>query len=190
MSRMDCEDQETIIFHSYPCAYYVQSPSTVSHANSADIRNTAIELAFHSPTRSETATATFVNKSNNLEASRFALSRYSSSRGSNNSFLHEKKVNDEDGHAAESAENRLVIVDHSHEGDGGGDEEDDALWYYGSGKKGLWWRYFSFRRSNSCAWIFLQISWRLLLSLGFALLVFYMATKPPSPNISVKVLQF
>ncbi|XP_031273806.1 uncharacterized protein LOC116132288 isoform X1 [Pistacia vera] len=194
--RMDCEDQETPIFHSYPCAYYVQSPSTISHANSSDIRgHTAIESAIYSPTRSETntttaTTTTFLNK-NNLEVSRFTLSRYSSSRGSNNSFLHDQKkaiADDHDGPTdidhESTGQNRQIIVDHHH---GNGDDEEDEDWHYGSNyKKGIWWRYFSFRRSNSCAWISLQISWRLLFSLGIALLVFYISTKPPTPKISIK----
>ncbi|KAK3223997.1 hypothetical protein Dsin_011022 [Dipteronia sinensis] len=207
-SSMDCEDQDTLMFHSYPCAYYVQSPSTLSHANSAvDIRNinTTVESDCHSPTRSESTTAigatTFLNKSN-LEASRMiTLSRYSSSRGSNNNsnFLHENKkvvnftdVDDHDGPAVSemSGQNRLIIVDHRHDDrdkDDDDDDHDDEDWYYGSGKKGLWWRYFSFKRSNSCAWISLQISWRLFLSLGVSLLVFYMATKPPPPMVSIKM---
>ncbi|KAK0573355.1 hypothetical protein LWI29_006887 [Acer saccharum] len=208
-SSMDCEDQDTLMFHSYPCAYYVQSPSTISYANSAaDIRNinTTIESDFHSPTRSETTTAigatTFLNKGN-LEASRMiTLSRYSSSRGSNNNsnFLHENKkvvnitdVDDHDGPAVSemSGQNRLIIVDRRHDDREKDDDidhdDDDEDWYYGSGKKGLWWRYFSFKRSNSCAWISLQISWRLFLSLGVSLLVFYMATKPPPPMVSIKV---
>ncbi|KAL5760526.1 hypothetical protein ACOSQ2_019364 [Xanthoceras sorbifolium] len=193
---MDCEDQDTLMFHSYPCAYYVQSPSTLSHANSAaDIRNinTTIESDFHSPTRSETTTATFLNK-NNLEVSRITLSCYSSSRGSNNSnFLHEnKKVVTDDDHdgpaVSESGQNRLIIVDHRHDDlDNDDDDNEEEDWYYDNGKKGLWWRYFSFKRSNSCAWISLQISWRLFLSLGVSLLVFYIATKPPPPNISIKM---
>ncbi|KAK6240232.1 hypothetical protein QUC31_005701 [Theobroma cacao] len=176
------EDQEALMFHSYPCAYYVQSPSTVSHANSADIRNnTNIEdqSAFHSPTRSET---TFLNK--NPDVSRFTLSRYSSSRGSNNSFLHEKKIV-----GADNGVNRLIIIDHG-VGSGGDDdeeeEEDEEEGHYGK-KRGWWWRYCSFRRSNSCAWISIQICWRLVLSLAVALLVFYIATKPPPPKISIKI---
>ncbi|XP_031273808.1 uncharacterized protein LOC116132288 isoform X2 [Pistacia vera] len=148
--RMDCEDQETPIFHSYPCAYYVQSPSTISHANSSDIRgHTAIESAIYSPTRSETntttaTTTTFLNK-NNLEVSRFTLSRYSSSRGSNNSFLHDQKkaiADDHDGPTdidhESTGQNRQIIVDHHH---GNGDDEEDEDWHYGSNyKKGIWWR--------------------------------------------------
>ncbi|XP_039056442.1 uncharacterized protein LOC120199428 [Hibiscus syriacus] len=173
------EDQEALMFHSYPCAYYVQSPSTVSHANSTDVRNTSMEdqpavtLHFHSPTPSE---SNILNK--NPDVARFTLSRYSSSHGSNNSFLHDKSIV---AAAATSGDkggfNRLVIIDKVGHGD---DHEDDD-------GKGWWWRYCSFRSSSSCAWISLQICWRLVLSLGLALLVFYIATKPPTPNIAIKV---
>ncbi|PPD97504.1 hypothetical protein GOBAR_DD05462 [Gossypium barbadense] len=129
------EDQEALMFHAYPCAYYVQSPSTISHANSADhIRNptnedqSAVTLHFHSPTPSESAILT-----KNPDVSRFTLSRYSSSRGSNNSFLHDKSIVAAADH--KGGFNRLIMIDHG---------------------------------------------------VGFALLVFYIATKPPPPKISVK----
>ncbi|XP_057989764.1 uncharacterized protein LOC110656839 isoform X2 [Hevea brasiliensis] len=181
--KMDSEDQETL-FHSYPCAYYVQSPSTISHANSAELKTQSLESTFHSPSRSDTNI--LLNK--NPEVSRFTLSRYSSSRGSNNSFLNEKKISGD-----ENGVNRLIIIDAHGRGDGayGAEEEEeeeedeDEEYYYGR-KGGWWWRYCSFRRSNSCAWVSLQISWRLLVSLGVALLVFYIATKPPPPKMSIK----
>ncbi|KAJ4839567.1 hypothetical protein Tsubulata_002282 [Turnera subulata] len=186
--KMDsCEDQETL-FNSYPCAYYVQSPSTISHANSADIKanNHLLESTFQSPTRSDTLV--LLNK--NVvpeEVSRLTLSRYSS-RGSNHSFLNEKKIS----HGmmmTETGVNRLIIVD-GHGGLGGGyveDEEEGEEQYY-NGRNGGWWRrYCSFRGSSSCAWISLQISWRLVASLAVALLVFYLATKPPPPQFSVKL---
>ncbi|KAJ0234032.1 Delta-latroinsectotoxin-Lt1a protein [Hirschfeldia incana] len=40
---------------------------------------------------------------------------------------------------------------------------------------------------NSGWWIVLQILWRFLLSFGVALLVFYISTKPPHPNISLRI---
>ncbi|EEF30473.1 hypothetical protein RCOM_0402290 [Ricinus communis] len=180
--KMDSEDQETL-FQAFPCAYYVQSPSTVSHANSSELKTQInLESTFHSPSRSDTAI--LLNK--NPEVSGFTLSRYSSSRGSNNSFLNEKKVSGDH----ENGVNRLIIVDgHGlvdiHGKYGEEEEEDDDDYYYGR-KGGFWWRYFSFKRSSSCAWVSLQISWRLLVSLGVALLVFYIATKPPPPKISIK----
>ncbi|KAE8677483.1 zinc finger CCCH domain-containing protein 30-like [Hibiscus syriacus] len=176
------EDHEALMFHSWPCAYYVQSPSTVSHANSTDVRKTAIEdqsavtLHFHSPTPSE---SNILNK--NPDVARFTLSRYSSSRGSNNSFLHDKSIVAAAAADHKAGFNRLIIIDKVGHGDNQNDEDEDEA------REGWWWRYCSFRSSNSCAWISLQICWRLVLSLGLALLVFYIATKPPPPNISIKV---
>lgn len=44
------------------------------------------------------------------------------------------------------------------------------------------------RSPDSGWWIILQILWRFLFSFGVALLVFYVATQPPHPNISLKVI--
>ncbi|CAD5322427.1 unnamed protein product [Arabidopsis thaliana] len=44
--------------------------------------------------------------------------------------------------------------------------------------------------SNSSWWIVLQVGWRFLFSLGVALLVFYIATQPPHPNISFRIGRF
>jgi hypothetical protein len=174
------EDQEAL-FHSYPCAYYVQSPSTISHANSADIRNTNIESTFHSPVRSETFLTNTTNP-NHVEASRFTLSRYSSSRGSNNSFLHENKkiiAYDVQSNGTAGTEN----------GDDDDEEEndDDYEKEYKGRRRGYWRRYCTYRNSDSCVWISLQLVWRAIVSLGIALLVFYLATKPPTPKFSIKV---
>ncbi|KAK7323586.1 hypothetical protein VNO77_27063 [Canavalia gladiata] len=186
------EDHEALMYQTYPCAYYVQSPSTLSHANSADIRSNIqndAESTFQSPIRSETHP---LNPTHEEEASRFAhLCRYSSSRGSSHSFLHHKKIS-YDGTATESGDvNRLVIVD----GNDGDDENDENKneevglfyeYYYGK-RNGGWKRYLSYRNSDSCAWIWLQMSWRVSVSFGIALLVFYIATKPPPPNVSLEI---
>ncbi|KAK6928735.1 hypothetical protein RJ641_004940 [Dillenia turbinata] len=191
---MDAEEQEAL-FHSYPCAvYYVQSPSTLSHANSADCRNiNSSEIPFHLPFQSDTFINTTTNHTSREEASHFTLSRYSSSRGSNNSFLHEKKiVYDLQSHGGEGIENgeklRIIGGNDCRAGEVGDCEDDDDE-IYGDGKVDGWWRYFTFRNSSSCAWISLQISWRFLVSVGVALLVFYVATKPPPPKISIQLLQ-
>lgn len=87
--------------------------------------------------------------------------------------------------------NRLIIVDgHGFNGDGGYEEEEEVEedeGFYDGKKGGWWWKYCSFRRNSSCAWVSLQIFWRLVLSLCVALLVFYVATKPPPPKMSIKV---
>lgn len=183
-NNSDHEDQEALIFHSYPyAAYYVQSPSTLSHTNSVnavDVRN------LHS------TTSTHSSPANDAVSGFTTLSRYSSNDEDVLSLLkgHKTKmigVIPGGIHQKEGAINRLIIVDHDDEDDD--DDEDDENNDGGKKKRGCWWRYMSFRRSdnNACGWIALQIFWRLLFSLGVALLVFYIATNPPHPNISIKV---
>ncbi|KAF8403824.1 hypothetical protein HHK36_011930 [Tetracentron sinense] len=180
--RIDGEDQEAL-FNSYPCAvYYVQSPSTVSHANSAECRNN--ESAFLSSFQSDN----FINNptiNTNQEVAQFTLSRYSSSRGSNNSFLHEKKIAydlQSHGTGTENGETRRRVIcdDEVEDDDYDGEEE---------GRKKGCWRFFSFGTYPSCMWICLQISWRILVSLAAALLVFYIVTKPPPPKMSIKLAE-
>ncbi|QCD95579.1 hypothetical protein DEO72_LG6g273 [Vigna unguiculata] len=188
------EDHETM-YQTYPCPYYVQSPSTLSHANSADIRiQNDPESTFHSPIRSETHPLNPTHEED--EGSRFALCRYTSSRGSSHSFSHHKKVSYDGSHVTVTENgdvNRFVIV--NGDGDNGRDENESREegsffeYYYGE-RKGGWKRYFSYRNSDSCAWIWLQMWWRILVSFGIALLVFYIATKPPSPNVSVEIARF
>ncbi|KAK3021157.1 hypothetical protein RJ639_047098 [Escallonia herrerae] len=182
------DSEEEALFRAYPYAlYFVQSPSTVSHSNSADLRG-------QSPIRSENFMV--INnptaRTSQEEATRLALSRYSSSRGSNNSFLHEKKIaydlQSHGHHEADETDNGEkchVGVDVGVEDYGDDEEEEEERDYFG--RKGGWWKYFTFRHSSSFAWICLQISWRLMVSLGVALLVFYIAAKPPSPKISIKI---
>ncbi|KAK9283442.1 hypothetical protein L1049_011684 [Liquidambar formosana] len=194
---MDGVEDHEALFHSYPCdLYYVQSPSTLSHANSAaDCRHN--ESTYHSPLRSDNFIITnpTITSTSAREASRFTLSHYSSSRGSNNSFLQEKKiVYDLQSHEndAENGEKCRIIVgtdvveEEKYEDDFDDDDEKDDVFYGRKGGHG-WWKYFSFRTSSSCGWICLQISWRLMLSLGLALLVFFIVTKPPPPKLSIKM---
>lgn len=153
------ESEEESLFRSYPFAvYFVQSPSTLSNTNSShDLPNP------------------------NQETARATLSHYSSSRGSNNSFLHDKKsiiLPYDDKIRVKN----LVLGNHKEDEDV--DEEEDKNTY---GREMGWWRYFTFRHSSSSLWICLQIVLRFLVSLGLALLVFYLATKPPTPKLSVKV---
>ncbi|OVA19409.1 hypothetical protein BVC80_9055g49 [Macleaya cordata] len=62
------------------------------------------------------------------------------------------------------------------------DYEDDRR------RKLGFWRFFSFGTYNSCMWVSIQIFWRLLVSFGAALFVFFLATKPPTPNMSIKMV--
>ncbi|XP_052193296.1 uncharacterized protein LOC127801854 isoform X2 [Diospyros lotus] len=187
--RMDAEEEA--LFRAYPQAlYFVQSPSTVSHANSSDLRNIAANdsSAFHSPHNPAAAAAA---ASGGQDASRLELSRYSSSRGSNNSFYHCKKLSYDlqsqgTGAGTDNGENGRLVGRVSNEEDDYEDEEEGGL-YFGRKGEGGWQRYFSFRRSSSLAWICLQLLWRLLASLVVAVLVFYIATKPPPPKVSITV---
>ncbi|KAK4797572.1 hypothetical protein SAY86_029898 [Trapa natans] len=175
-TSMDMEDPEAVLYPSY----YVQSPSTtttISHANSADI--------IPNDNNSNRCRRGSQDEASFLAA---ALSRYSS-RGSNHSasFLHDKSsakvaaafddLQSHDDSATRNGEKRrLVIVD------GCVKEEDEGGMYSGG-----WWRFFSFSHSSSTAWVLLQVSWRLVVSLWVALLVFYLVTKPSTPNISIKI---
>ncbi|XP_028799820.1 uncharacterized protein LOC114755112 [Neltuma alba] len=68
------------------------------------------------------------------------------------------------------------------------EEEDDYdVFDYDWRKEKGWRRYWTYRNTDSWAWIWIQISWRLLVSLSVALLVFYIATKPPPPVLSLQV---
>lgn len=67
------------------------------------------------------------------------------------------------------------------------EDDDDDDYDHGHEKNGGWIKYFSFSYSNSGFWILMQLSWRFLVSLMIALLVFYIAAKPPPPKFSVKV---
>lgn len=172
------------LFRSYPYAvYYVQSPSSVSHANSAEIRNI----------NHESVSETFQQAANRL-----ALSRYSSSHGSTNSFLHEKKIpyDDVQSHGTGITYNdeinrpeiNMVVVDRVRNGCSNQDYEyddyEDEEYFE---RKDEWWRMFSLGSSSSGGWKFLQITWRFILSMVVALVVFYIVTKPPAPKMSVKV---
>ncbi|KAL0379882.1 UNVERIFIED_CONTAM: hypothetical protein Sangu_0052500 [Sesamum angustifolium] len=163
--------EEESLFRSYPYAlYYVQSPSTASHAN----------YDVHSPPRSD------------QEATRLALSRYSSSRGSNNSFLQDqskKKLHSSgDDHVPENAGKGGVVVKPGVDFAAAAEEEEEEYDYdYGDQRNRGWIQYLSFRYSDSGWWVFVQLSWRFLLSLVIALVVFYVAAKPPPPTFSVQI---
>lgn len=170
---MESSDEEAL-FRSYPYAalYFVQSPTTtISHYNHDGI-------SMHSPATQR----------------RLTLSHYSSSRWSTNS-LHDKKIpygpdhDDATTLVLKVSEKCCDFVDEekvqasSGGGDGeeSGEEEEECL-----GKK--MWDYVSFSESDSCVWIWFQISLRMMISFGVALLFFYLITKPHPPIISLKVL--
>lgn len=207
--RMDSEEEA--LFRSYPYAlYYVQSPSTLSHANSAEFRNISNEPV--------SDTFTFNNPISKESANRLALSHYSSSRGSTSSFLHEKKTpcddaqshgtgvtilyneetndddEEEDQQHDQSHNNNAIVksFDH-HQVRNGYNKEDHHEYYeeddgeYFERNDGEWWWMLSFSHSSSAGWKLLQITWRFVLSMVVALVVFYIITKPPAPKMSIKV---
>ncbi|KAG8391245.1 hypothetical protein BUALT_Bualt01G0168000 [Buddleja alternifolia] len=173
--RMDSEEEA--LFRSYPYSvYFVQSPSAISHANS-NTNNSG--LTFH-PSQ---------------DATRLALSRYfNSSRGSNNSFLQDDekklKLSHEQSHDHGTENGGAIIMKNGVEHQVDDHEEDQDIdedeYDYDEGNKGFL-KYLSFSYSNSGWWICLQLSWRLLLSLMIALIVFYIAAKPPAPRMSIKM---
>lgn len=75
------------------------------------------------------------------------------------------------------------------DGDDDHDDDEDENNYHDNYEYNLGWRkYFSFRTyPASSFWIFVQLLWRLFLSFTAALLVFYIATKPPPPHVSIQV---
>ncbi|KAJ8565625.1 hypothetical protein K7X08_008201 [Anisodus acutangulus] len=183
-------EEEPLFRNSHYPLYFVQSPSTISHANSG-------ELSCHNNSN---------NKSNNdfssvchspiprPEAGPLVLSRYSSSRGSNHSFSHhEKKISCDSlqSHGMGIDENieidqekrcgAMLLVHHGKNGASvrEGDEYEDEDYYYGKGNRK---RFFSLGYSDSTPWIVLQVTWRLIVSMIVALVVFYIATMPPVPK--------
>uniref|UniRef100_A0A803P4L0 Late embryogenesis abundant protein LEA-2 subgroup domain-containing protein n=1 Tax=Cannabis sativa TaxID=3483 RepID=A0A803P4L0_CANSA len=180
-------DQEEVVvvgFHhstttisSYPCAYYVQSPSTVSHANSA-----TDGLLRNNTTLSSTADQDYFSSSNGHHK-KISYDARSHETAASIDHHHQKYSNSVDENR------RLIISNTTLDGDhhcGSEDEDDDYEYYYGE-KRGWWKKYCSYRDSDSSCWICIQISWRFLVSLCVALLVFYIASRPPPPKLSIQI---
>ncbi|KAF4365549.1 hypothetical protein G4B88_025728 [Cannabis sativa] len=166
----------TTTISSYPCAYYVQSPSTVSHANSA-----TDGLLRNNTTLSSTADQDYFSSSNGHHK-KISYDARSHETGASIDHHHQKYSNSVDENR------RLIISNTTLNGDhhcGSEDEDDDYEYYYGE-KRGWWKRYCSYRDSDSSCWICIQISWRFLVSLCVALLVFYIASRPPPPKLSIQ----
>ncbi|KAL5218615.1 hypothetical protein ABZP36_019299 [Zizania latifolia] len=176
-ATIGADEQELPLFHPSPCAYYVQSPSTASHTLSHPAsESTAIILspfpdaAFAAPRHSRVDVD---GTHDHEEASRLTLSRYSSSRGSNNSFPADKKL------PAGRARGRQVLRVLS--GRSGDDDADGEGWRSGA------WRYVKLDPDAPCCCVAFQVAWRVAVSVAFALLVFFVATKPRDPGVSFKV---
>ncbi|KAK4285510.1 hypothetical protein QN277_002201 [Acacia crassicarpa] len=172
------EEHDALMYHhhhSYPLpTYYVQSPSATTLT-----QNDAESSTFQSPARHAS------NPTHDV-----ALYRYSSSsRGSVHCYHHHKKVSYDESHATAPTENdgdmnRLIIMSGNN---GEHDDDDDEVYDYDWRKEKGWRRYWTYRNTDPWLWIWIQISWRLLLSLSVALLVFYIATKPPPPVFSLAI---
>ncbi|XP_075474726.1 uncharacterized protein LOC142505573 [Primulina tabacum] len=167
--RMDSSEDEAL-FRSYPYAlYFVQSPSNVSHTNTNNNNNDEL-FTYHdhqSPLQSD---------HRNLLININPV--YSSSRASTNSFLHDKEKNsDEQTHKNRG---RIVLKN-------GFDDHHDDDELFGDPRERGWQKYFSLRYSDAWWWICVQLAWRFLVSLMIALIVFYVAAKPPTPRVFVKM---
>lgn len=170
-AAIGAEEQELPLFHPSPCDYYVQSPSAASHTlshpasdSTALILSPFPEAAFAAPRRS--------TREHDQEASRLALSRYSSSRGSNNSFLTDKKPQ------------RQVLRVVSGRSSACEDDDGDGD---GADRRSGAWRYVKLDPEAPCCCIAFQVAWRVAVSVAIALLVFVVATKPARPGVSFKV---
>ncbi|KAL3380756.1 hypothetical protein AABB24_001083, partial [Solanum stoloniferum] len=194
--RMDSEEEALFRNSPYPL-YFVQSPSTLSHANSGELsRHNNINTNTNNNNINEYSSGCHDSPLPRSETGPLALSRYSSSRGSNHSFSHhEKKISCDSlqSHGTGIDEKRcgaILLVHHGKNGssvrvnDDDDEDDDDNDDYYG---KGNWMRFFSLGYSDSTSWIVVQVTWRLIVSMIVALVVFYIATKPPSPKVSIEI---
>nr|XP_043612169.1 uncharacterized protein LOC122583860 [Erigeron canadensis] len=149
--------EEEALFRShqpYTTLYFVQSPTTTVSNYNHDF------ISFHSPATQR----------------RLTLSHYSSSHGSTNSFLHEKKMHE------------VGVVVHIGQEDKDGEDvenEEDKEEEISPRKKLR--DFITFSHSDSCVWIWFQIFLRMMVSFGVALLFFYLITKPPPPIITIKI---
>jgi hypothetical protein len=177
---MMVEENEPLYNCSSPPIYYVQSPSaattitTTSHALTHP--PDSVFLSPHFPP-DDTSESNAAHRQSD-DTSRLVLSRYSSSRGSNNSFLHDKKGSYVDGTYNSGKRQVLTIVSRH-----GEDElQEDGL------RRSLFWRFASVDPTSSGCCIVFQLAWRLAISLAFAFLIFFLATKPAKPHFSFKVV--
>ncbi|KAK4379681.1 hypothetical protein RND71_001543 [Anisodus tanguticus] len=197
--RMDSEEEALFRNSHYP-HYFVQSPSTISHANSGELSRHNNNTNKNNNNNSNDCSSVCHSPMLRPEAGPLALSRYSSSRGSNHSFSHhEKKISCDSLQSHGTAIDENIEIDQEkrcgamllvHHGKNGGsvreegDEYEEEDYYYG---KGNWKSFFSLGYSDSTPWIVLQVTWRLIVSMIVALVVFYIATKPPAPKVSLKI---
>ncbi|OEL26935.1 hypothetical protein BAE44_0012045 [Dichanthelium oligosanthes] len=178
------DDHELPLFHpSPPCAhYYVQSPSAASHSLSHPASESMALILSPFPNLHHDADDARHSRDgrdhDHEEASRLTLSRYSSSRGSNNSFpVGDKKPG--------RRRQVLRVVSGRSSGGDHGDEDDDADGEAAQGSGA--WRYVKLDPEAPCCCIAFQVAWRVAASAALALLVFVLATRPRHPGVSFRV---
>jgi hypothetical protein len=162
-------------FHPSPmmARYYVQSPSAASHTPSHPASESMALVLSPFPNLHRDADAHH-HSHDREEASRLTLSRYSSSRGSNASFVPAAGyVDKKPGRRRQT----LTVLS----GSGVGDDDD------GVGQRSGAWRYVKLDPDASCCRIAFQVAWRVAASAAFALLVFVLATRPRRPGVSFRV---
>ncbi|KAJ4767386.1 hypothetical protein LUZ62_077761 [Rhynchospora pubera] len=177
---MMAEENEALNHYSSPGPiYYVQSPSTATTVTTTShVLTHPPDSVFLSPhfAADDTSELNTTHRHSD-DTSRLVLSRYSSSRGSNNSFLHDKKECFPDGTYKSRKRQVLTIVSrHGEE-----EEEADGL------KRSLFWRFVSLDPTSTGCCIVFQLAWRLAVSLAFAFLIFFLATRPANPHFSFEV---
>ncbi|KAL6645137.1 hypothetical protein ACP70R_016745 [Stipagrostis hirtigluma subsp. patula] len=170
------DDHELPLFHPSPCAhYYVQSPSAASHTLSHPASESMALILSPFPNLHHDADARHSRDDHDHEeASRLTLSRYSSSRGSNNSFPAGDK---------KPGRRRQVLRVLSGRSSGGCGDDGDGE----AGQRSGAWRYVKLDPDAPCCCIAFQVAWRVAASAAFALLVFVLVTRPRHPGVSFRV---
>ncbi|CAO2817403.1 unnamed protein product [Amaranthus hypochondriacus] len=167
--------------------YYVQSPSSVSHAHTRSISHSESDnnnnINIIPPTKPLL----------HSQHQHTNLSRCSSSRASTTTTCipipnHNHKIIQgalipvsDDLSSSKTNLKNVVVLRNNTKYNNAYEEDEDYDYDYDC------WRYLSFSTYPSSLWIALQLLWRFLLSLIFALLVFYLITMPPPPHLSLKV---
>ncbi|TVU47922.1 hypothetical protein EJB05_07539, partial [Eragrostis curvula] len=173
------DEHELPLFHPSPCAhYYVQSPSAAS--DSMALILSPFPNLHHD---ADDGRHSVRDDRDGEEASRLTLSRYSSSRGSNNSF----PAAGYDGKKPSRRRQQVLRVLSGRLSSGEDDDDDDADDGDGAGQRSGAWRYVKLDRDAPCCCIAFQVAWRVAASAAFALLVFALATRPPRPGVAFRV---
>ncbi|GAB2232705.1 hypothetical protein Droror1_Dr00011752 [Drosera rotundifolia] len=198
------EQEEALFSYSYSSpSYYVQSPSTPSHAHNEYSRHCRVSSSsYNSPPTYDTYTI-----STQSDASRLGFSQ---SKSSDSFVIHSKKSIDDLLSITHVAGLEIICVNqeecskasvdddhHCRDGEDGNNGLDDHEVYddfyedHDNGGDGGFGKFLSFGTyPSSYVWTAIQLAWRSIVSLVAALLVFYIVTKPPSPHVSIRIAGF